>query len=50
MASAATPPLLWLRGDSREAQLFVLLTVLLWLKHAANIRRLISGTEGKIGR
>jgi glycerol-3-phosphate acyltransferase PlsY len=50
LASAATPPLLWLHGDGREAQMFMLLTVLLWFKHAANIRRLISGTEGKIGR
>jgi acyl phosphate:glycerol-3-phosphate acyltransferase len=49
IASAATPPLLWLNGDHREAQLFVLLTLLLWLKHAANIRRLMSGTEGRIG-
>ena len=49
-ASAATPPLLWLNGDRQEAQLFALLTALLWLKHAGNIRRLISGTEGKIGR
>ena len=50
IASAATPPLLWLSGDRQEAQLFALLTVLLWLKHATNIRRLVSGTEGKIGR
>jgi glycerol-3-phosphate acyltransferase PlsY len=49
-ASAATPVLLWLNGDRQEAQLFALLSVLLWLKHATNIRRLIAGTEGKIGR
>jgi glycerol-3-phosphate acyltransferase PlsY len=49
VASAATPPLLRFNGDRPEAQSFVLLTVLLWLKHAANIRRLISGIEGKIG-
>ena len=49
VATAGTPPLLWFNGDRQEAQLFVLLSVLLWLKHAANIRRLIRGTEGKIG-
>jgi glycerol-3-phosphate acyltransferase PlsY len=48
-ASAATPPLLWLNGDRQEAQLFALLSLLLWLKHVPNIRRLISGREGRIG-
>ena len=50
VASAATPPLLWLNGDRQEAQLFALLSALLWLRHAGNIRRLVAGTEGKIGR
>jgi glycerol-3-phosphate acyltransferase PlsY len=49
IASAGTPVLLWLNGDRQQAQLFAVLSVLLWLKHAGNIRRLISGTEGKIG-
>jgi acyl phosphate:glycerol-3-phosphate acyltransferase len=49
-AGAATPVVLWLNGDRPEAQLFVILTVLLWLKHSGNIRRLMAGTEGKIGR
>jgi glycerol-3-phosphate acyltransferase PlsY len=40
---------LWLTDDRQEAQLFVLLTVLVIIMHAANIRRLIAGTEGKIG-
>jgi len=50
IASACTPPLLWLNGDRQQAQLFALLSILLWIKHAGNIRRLVSGTEGKIGR
>jgi glycerol-3-phosphate acyltransferase PlsY len=49
-ASAATPAVLWFNGDRQQAQLFAVLSVLLWLKHAGNIRRLISGTEGRIGR
>jgi glycerol-3-phosphate acyltransferase PlsY len=49
IASAATPVMLWLNGDRQEAQLFVLLTVLLWIMHRANIARLFTGTEGRIG-
>jgi glycerol-3-phosphate acyltransferase PlsY len=30
--------------------LFLLLTVLLWIMHRANIARLMNGTESKIGR
>jgi glycerol-3-phosphate acyltransferase PlsY len=50
IASAATPLLLWFNADRQEAQVFLLLTVLLFLKHAPNIVRLIRGAEGKIGR
>jgi glycerol-3-phosphate acyltransferase PlsY len=48
-ASAAAPAMLWFQGYLQEAQLFALFAVLLWLKHAGNIRRLVSGKEGKIG-
>jgi glycerol-3-phosphate acyltransferase PlsY len=48
-ASLATPVVLWLLDDRQEAQLFMLLTVLLWFMHRANIARLFRGTEGKIG-
>jgi glycerol-3-phosphate acyltransferase PlsY len=50
VASAATPGVLWFGGHTHGAMLFVLLTAMLWLKHRENIRRLLSGTEGKIGR
>ena len=50
VASAVTPSVLWLFGERRFAMLFGLLSVLLILKHAENIRRLRRGTEGKIGR
>ncbi len=49
-ASAATPAVLWWHRDLQETQLFLLLTVLLWIMHRANIVRLINGTESKIGR
>ena len=50
IASATVPVFLWLHDDRQEAQLFALLTVILWFTHRANIARLINGTEGKIGR
>jgi len=49
IASAATPAVLWATDDRQEAQLFLLLTVLVFVMHRENIARLIGGTEGKIG-
>jgi glycerol-3-phosphate acyltransferase PlsY len=50
IASAATPVFLWWHGDVQDAQLFLLLSVLLWIMHRTNIARLARGKEGKIGR
>jgi glycerol-3-phosphate acyltransferase PlsY len=50
LASAATPVVLWLMGERQMAELFLLLVVLLWWKHGQNIRRLLAGTEGRIGQ
>jgi glycerol-3-phosphate acyltransferase PlsY len=50
VASAAVPVVLWLTHAILEAQLFLLLTVVLWLRHRDNIARLVNGTEGKIGQ
>jgi glycerol-3-phosphate acyltransferase PlsY len=49
IASAVTPPLLWLDGHTSLALLFAVLSVLLWFMHRANLARLRTGTEGKIG-
>jgi acyl phosphate:glycerol-3-phosphate acyltransferase len=49
IAGAATPVMLWLDGYRQEAQLFILLTVLIFIMHHANIARLIAGTEARIG-
>jgi acyl phosphate:glycerol-3-phosphate acyltransferase len=49
IASALTPFGLWLLGQPGVAALFLLLTVLLWVMHRANIARLLNGSEGKIG-
>ena len=50
VASATAPVILWWSGDGRLAELFLLLSLLLWIMHRANIARLIRGTETKIGR
>jgi glycerol-3-phosphate acyltransferase PlsY len=50
IASALTPVALWFYGLNHVALLFLLLTVLLWVMHRANIGRLMNGTEGKIGK
>jgi len=49
-ASAATPAFLWWQGERAEAQLFLLLSALLWIMHRANIARLFAGNEDKIGQ
>lgn len=48
-------PLLWARGaesigNVQTAVFAAILAVLVWIKHHGNIRRLLSGTETKIGR
>jgi glycerol-3-phosphate acyltransferase PlsY len=49
IASALTPLAVWYFGLPDVAALFLLLTVLLWFKHRANIARLLIGSEGRIG-
>jgi len=48
-ASLNTPAVLFLLKQNEPASLFVVLTIILWLRHAENITRLAAGTEGKIG-
>ncbi len=50
LATAATPAILWWRGETHLAALFLPLAILLWIMHRANIARLIDGTESKIGK
>lgn len=49
VASAATPVVLYQFSLIPEAQLSAALALLLWVMHRENIRRLLSGTEGRIG-
>ena len=49
VASAASVAMLALTGHWRLAGLFLLLSLLLYIRHAANIRRLARGEEARIG-
>ncbi len=48
-ACVITPVALWFMGRSDLAILFAILSVIVFIKHRANITRLIAGTEGRIG-
>ncbi|CAN5368179.1 glycerol-3-phosphate 1-O-acyltransferase PlsY [soil metagenome] len=48
-ASAITPIFLWWYASPQLAMLATVMTLLLWLAHRDNIRRLQAGTESKIG-
>jgi glycerol-3-phosphate acyltransferase PlsY len=49
-ASLASPILLAIMAGTAQAIVFLALTLLLWWKHAANLQRLLSGTESRIGQ
>jgi glycerol-3-phosphate acyltransferase PlsY len=49
IATLAVPVALYGFGRIQAAELFGVLTIGVWLKHHANIRRLLAGTETKIG-
>ena len=49
LASAAAPLLLYIVGHVQLAELFFVITLILWLRHRQNITRLVAGTEGRIG-
>jgi acyl phosphate:glycerol-3-phosphate acyltransferase len=50
IASLVTPFLLWWFGHLALAALFTVLTLLVFYAHRENIKRLLAGTEGKIGQ
>ena len=49
VATAIIPVLLYAVGNGKVALLFAVMTIISWVKHRANIQRLIAGTESKIG-
>jgi len=48
-AAIAVPVALWFLSTPQIAGLFALMSVILFVKHRANIQRLGAGTEGRIG-
>jgi glycerol-3-phosphate acyltransferase PlsY len=48
LAAAFAPLVAWLLGDHQAAALYVLVGLLVILKHHANIRRLVAGQENKL--
>jgi glycerol-3-phosphate acyltransferase PlsY len=50
VATLVIPIVQWIVGDHKIAALVALMTVIAWIKHRANIQRLLSGTESKIGK
>ncbi|MFN3546385.1 MAG: glycerol-3-phosphate 1-O-acyltransferase PlsY [Mesorhizobium sp.] len=49
VAALAVPVALYVLGFVQAAELFVLMSLIVFVKHRANIGRLLSGTESRIG-
>jgi glycerol-3-phosphate acyltransferase PlsY len=49
LASLNTPVFLFFFADRTTASVFAVMTAILWWRHADNIRRLMAGTESRIG-
>jgi glycerol-3-phosphate acyltransferase PlsY len=49
LASAASPLILYGFGERRTAAAAALIAALIWLRHRANLKRLIAGEEARIG-
>lgn len=49
IAAVVSPIILYVMGYHQIALLFLVLTVIVFIKHRTNIERLLAGTEGKIG-
>ncbi|MBZ8132617.1 glycerol-3-phosphate 1-O-acyltransferase PlsY [Afifella sp. IM 167] len=50
LMSALVPVIFFVTGHLALAELFLILTALLWLRHRANLARLLKGAESKIGQ
>jgi len=50
VAALSAPLWLWLFGLTSTTGLGLLLAGLIWLRHSANIKRILAGTEPKIGK
>ena len=50
LAAALTPVWLWVFGEGRLLGLVLVLTILVYVRHGANLARIKAGTEPKIGQ
>ncbi len=49
VATVIVPVVLLASGYGKIGLLFVVMSIITWIKHRENIRRLLAGTEGRIG-
>lgn len=49
VATLVVPVVLLATGYGKIGLLFVVMSIITWIKHRANIQRLLAGTEGRIG-
>ncbi len=50
VATLVIPVALWIVGEEKIAAVMAIMTVVSFWRHEANIKRLLAGTEGKIGQ
>jgi glycerol-3-phosphate acyltransferase PlsY len=50
VATLVIPVVLWFLGEPKVALVMAVMTVISWWKHEENIKRLIAGTESRIGQ
>ncbi|MEK1932311.1 MAG: glycerol-3-phosphate 1-O-acyltransferase PlsY [Pararhizobium sp.] len=50
VATLVVPVVLLVSGYGKIGLLFVVMSIITWIKHRANIQRLLAGTESKIGQ
>lgn len=50
IAMLAIPVALWIVEGEKTALLITILSIISWIKHRENIKRLLAGTESKIGQ
>ncbi len=49
-ATLVIPVALWIVGEDKMALVMAIMTAVSWWRHETNIKRLLAGTEGKIGQ
>ncbi|MFN7024432.1 MAG: glycerol-3-phosphate 1-O-acyltransferase PlsY [Pseudorhizobium sp.] len=50
VATLVIPVALWILGEEKIALVMAIMTAVSWWRHETNIKRLVAGTEGKIGQ